>query len=120
MQPTLHIPTEILQQIDLYNTVGGGISLTSERYIQKEHEDILEIYTPGFGVANYGIEIHGNKLQIIRKIKLGEQYLPFQFRVMTIPYYVDLNSIYVEEFNGVIKVVLPKRLEDLYMNKKLI
>lgn len=119
MESTFNIPKDILKGIDIYNTIGGGISLTQE-WISKENDlEILHIKTPGFNEKNYEVIIKGNTLIVNRLISVNDELIPFQSKSYPLAYFVKINEIKVQNEDGVLQVFIPIDTELRNMERRL-
>lgn len=119
MESTFNIPKDILKGIDIYNTIGGGISLTQE-WISKENDfEILHIKTPGFNEKNYEVILKGNTLIVNRLISINEELVPFQSKNYPLSYFVKINEIKVQNEDGELQVYIPIDTELRNMERRL-
>ena len=104
---------DLLGQSDLMNTVNGGVRKT-EFSIKKVGNDILiEVSNPSIAPESFNFTINKNEL-LINVMRFNKSFsngqpimYPLFFKVIQIPYYVDINRIEATFENGVFKVLLP-------------
>jgi HSP20 family protein len=103
----------LLKQVDLMNTVNGGVRQT-DFSIKKVGNDILiEVSNPSISPEAFNFTINKNELTINvmrfdNSFSNGQPMMyPLFFKVIQIPYYVDINKIEATFKNGVFKVLLP-------------
>lgn len=104
---------DLLGQSDLMNTVNGGVRKT-EFSVKKVGNDILiEVSNPSIAPESFNFTINKNEL-LINVMRFNKSFsngqpimYPLFFKVIQIPYYVDINRIEATFENGVFKVLLP-------------
>ncbi|MCK5371850.1 MAG: Hsp20/alpha crystallin family protein [Cyclobacteriaceae bacterium] len=104
---------DLLGQSDLMSTVNGGVRKT-EFSIKKVGNDILiEVSNPSIAPESFNFTINKNEL-LINVMRFNKSFsngqpimYPLFFKVIQIPYYVDINRIEATFENGVFKVLLP-------------
>jgi len=104
---------DLLRQGDLMNTVNGGVRETHFK-IEKSGKDlVVELANPSIKPESFNFTIHGNELMInvMQTGEDGEQeqsvMYPLFFKVVKIPYFVDINRIEAYYEKGVFKVLMP-------------
>jgi HSP20 family protein len=104
---------DLLRQGDLMNTVNGGVRETHFK-IEKSGKDlVVELANPSIKPESFNFTIHGNELMInvMQTGEDGEQeqsvMYPMFFKVVKIPYFVDINRIEAYYEKGVFKVFMP-------------
>lgn len=104
---------ELLKQGDLMNTVNGGVRETHFSFEKSGKDMVVELSNPSINPEAFNFTIHGNELLInvmqYQKQHSNEQPLmyPLFFKVIRIPYFVDINRIKAYYEKGVFKVFLP-------------
>ncbi len=104
---------DLLGQSDLMNTVNGGVRKT-EFSVKKVGNDILiQVSNPSIAPESFNFTINKNEL-LINVMRFNKSFsngqpimYPLFFKVIQIPYYVDINRIEATFENGVFKVLLP-------------
>ncbi|MCK5280247.1 MAG: hypothetical protein KAK04_16950 [Cyclobacteriaceae bacterium] len=104
---------DLLGQSDLMSTVNGGVRKT-EFSVKKVGNDILiEVSNPSIAPESFNFTINKNEL-LINVMRFNKSFsngqpimYPLFFKVIQIPYYVDINRIEATFENGVFKVLLP-------------
>ncbi|MCG8310595.1 MAG: hypothetical protein MI975_24610 [Cytophagales bacterium] len=104
---------DILKQADVMNTVNGGVRQT-EYSVQKMGNDVLiKISNPSVSLESFNFTINKDELFInimhVEKSSAHDQLLmyPLFFKVVVIPYYVDINRIEATYESGIFKILLP-------------
>lgn len=116
------ISKELVKGVDLGNTVLGGMSESYFKHIDNENEYVIEVRTPGLTSDNYDIDLKNNTLYLYSTMtitKKGEEVnSPYLMRHFTLPYYIDLEAVVADFYNGTLKVTLPyKYLKDGFKKK---
>ena len=104
---------DLLKQVDLMNAVNGGVRKT-EFSVKKVGNDILiEVSNPSIAPESFNFTINKNEL-LINVMRFDKSFsngqpimYPLFFKVIQIPYYVDINKIEATFENGIFKVLLP-------------
>lgn len=106
-------------QIDLLNTLGGGISMTTLNMYETEHSLVISVQTPSIPGDNYLIEVKQRNLYIYSMLKINsfnkseqlsnELSVPAFVKVFPLPITVDENKIEANYENGELKIILPFR-----------
>lgn len=98
------------QQIDLINTLGGGVSMAQMRV--KSYKDRLEIrvFVPSVGPEAMQVVVDQNRLTIFGVLPAHngpEMKVPLFHQVFEIPFQVDVTQIRARFEAGMLKVILP-------------
>jgi HSP20 family protein len=107
-------------QIDLLNTMGGGLSMTSVNVAETQHGYIIKVKTPSLQGEAYQIEVNQNQLIIYTILNnhaelLAEQeentqrvLIPSFIRSFPLSPFVDKDRIEAVFEAGELKVIVPK------------
>ncbi|CAN5115686.1 hypothetical protein BH23BAC1_BH23BAC1_14030 [soil metagenome] len=116
--------TEIANQIDLLNTINGGVSMTSVDIIQGEDNFTIKVKTPGINKYAYHVEISNNKLLIFTLLQVdkieGTVQVPSFVKYFPIPKDVDSDEIEAVYEDGVLKVIVPFNKDNLVQKQRKI
>lgn len=98
------------QQVDLINTLGGGVSMA--RVAVKDKKDRLEVRVsaPGIHPENMQVIVDHNRLSVLGMLPAREGTelrMPLFHQMIQIPFQVDVNRIRARYQAGALKVVLP-------------
>ena len=106
---------KFVNQIDLLNTLGGGIAQTSVNVEQSENNLIITVKMPSIKEDSYNVVVNNNKL-VIYSVADHQQIsgendegysLPLFNEIFDIPYFVDAQNINAEVLEGELKVYMP-------------
>lgn len=104
---------ELLKQGDLMNSVNGGVRETHFKFEKSGKDLVVELSNPSISPEAFNFTVHGNEL-LINVMQSQEQendqqpiMYPLFFRVIKIPYFVDINRIEAYYEKGVFKVFMP-------------
>jgi HSP20 family protein len=100
---------ELLKQGDLMNTVNGGVRETHFKLEKSGKDLVVELSNPSISPEAFNFTVHGNEL-LINVMQSQEQendqkpvMYPLFFKVIRIPYFVDINRIEAYYEKGVSK-----------------
>jgi HSP20 family molecular chaperone IbpA len=103
----------MLNEGDLVNTVNGGVRQTEFRTKKVDNDILIEVSNPSVSPGSFNFTINKNEL-LVNVMRAEGVYsngepamFPLFFKVVKIPYYVDIKSIEASFENGVFKVLLP-------------
>ena len=104
---------DLLKQADIMNTVNGGVRQT-EFNVKKIGDDILiEVSNSSIAPEAFNFTINKNEL-LINVMHFENAFsnghprmYPLFFKVIVIPYYVDINKIEATYEKGIFKILLP-------------
>jgi HSP20 family molecular chaperone IbpA len=116
-----------LKQIDLMNTLNGGVSMASMNMEETEDSLTITVSAPGVSPESFNIFIDHSKLIVFSTIPGGhleeESELPLQvpmfYKTFDIPYFVDGNKIDAVYEEGVLQVTLPYRQKRTSLQRKI-
>ncbi|MBD1397354.1 Hsp20/alpha crystallin family protein [Pontibacter sp. JH31] len=100
----------ISQQIDLLNTVGGGISETYTDIRKNKKGAVIEVWAAGVNPESFRVVLHQNQITIfsvLQSLENPEMAVPMFTRIFMLPPQVDLNRIKAVYKDGELKVKLP-------------
>ena len=101
------------QQIDLLNTLNGGVSMAQVNVTQKEDRMVVTVNVPGLSPESLHIMVDYNRLILYGVLPQKNEHaqpefnLPLFGRVLPIPFQVDTTQIRAIYDDGQLKVVLP-------------
>ena len=101
------------QQIDLLNTLNGGVSMAQVDVAQKEDRMVVTVSVPGLSSESLHVMVDYNSLILYGMLpQKNEQAqpefnLPLFGRVLPIPFQVDTAQIRAVYDDGQLKVILP-------------
>ena len=106
---------KFINQIDLLNTLGGGIAQSSVNVEQSENDIVITVKMPSVNDDAYNVIVNNNKLVIYSLMdhqeKADEKSDGFAFPLFNeafdIPYFVDAQNINAEVLEGNLKVYMP-------------
>lgn len=100
-------------QLDLANTINGGVTLTSFKIQQNEDGYIVTLQNPGFDQDNYHVELKADRLTIYTTLnstedtKIKKPIVPTFLRHLPVPAHVDtdrIEAIFEEDY---LKIIAP-------------
>lgn len=100
----------IAQQIDLLNTVGGGISETYADIRKNKKGAVIEVWAAGVNPEAFRVVLHQNQITIFSLLQSQENpemAVPMFTRIFMLPPQVDLSRIKAVYKDGELKVKLP-------------
>jgi HSP20 family protein len=98
------------QQIDLINTLGGGVSMAQVAVKDKKDRLEVRVSAPGIGPENLQVIVDHNRLTVLGMLPTHEGTelrMPLFHQMIQIPFQVDVNQIRARYQAGALKVVLP-------------
>jgi len=105
------ISDEIIQSIDITNTLNGGVSEPNVKFSQHKDYSQIELKVPGIPEEQMHVKINNNFLVIYfeRTIEIRNEviYIPGIVYNKPIPYFVDSKKIRAQYNDGVLMVQLP-------------
>jgi HSP20 family molecular chaperone IbpA len=105
------VSDEILQTIDIANTLQGGISEPVIKFARFPEYRQIEVRVPGVGEENMHVKINNNQLMIFytHQIESRGQVIAVPHVVYNkpIPYFIDVNKINATFLDNVLTVQLP-------------
>jgi HSP20 family molecular chaperone IbpA len=122
-----------LKQIDLMNTLNGGVSMASLNMKEAEDSLTITVSAPGVSPEAFNIFIDHYKLIIFSTLQDNNSdeddfeksdmdvpmHVPMFYKSFDIPYFVDGNKIDAVYEEGVLKVVLPYRQKRTTLQRKI-
>jgi HSP20 family protein len=119
MKPNKNLLGVFGNQIDLLNTMGGGLSMTSLDIAETEHGYAINVKTPSLSSEAYHIEINQNQLIIYTLLnKQAQMYseqetegpkaiIPSFIRSFPLPEFVNKKGIEAVFEEGELKILVP-------------
>jgi HSP20 family molecular chaperone IbpA len=105
------VSDEILQSIDITNTLNGGISELRVKLSQHQEYRQIELKVPGMVEENMHVKINNNQLMVYFEHIIesrGEMiYAPHIVYNKPIPYFIDAKKIRAMYNEGMLTVQLP-------------
>ncbi len=114
-----------LKQIDLMNTLNGGVSMASLNMEEQENSLVITVSAPGVSPESFNIFIDHYKLIILSTLPnedlMDEEnmYIPMFYKAFDIPYFVEGSKIDAVYEDGVLKVILPYREKSTTLQRKI-
>ena len=111
MRRSKMISDEIIQSIDIGNTLHGGISQPEVRVSQHEDYRQVELWVAGVSEEHMHVKINNNQLVVYFELAIESRgsliSIPFIAYNKQIPYFIDARKIRANYANGVLTVQLP-------------
>jgi HSP20 family molecular chaperone IbpA len=105
------VSDDLLQSIDIANTLNGGISEPRMKLSQHPEYRQIELKVPGMVEENMHVKINNNQLMVYFEHTVesrGETiYAPHIVYNKPIPYFIDAKKIRAEYNEGILTVQLP-------------
>ena len=104
---------DLLKQADVMNTVNGGVRKTEYGVEKAGNDIIIKVSNPSVSPEAFNFTINKDELLInvlhFEKSFIDGQQLmyPLFYKVVVIPYYVDINRIEATYEKGIFSIVLP-------------
>ena len=104
---------ELLKQADIMNTVNGGVRQTEYSAKMIGDDILIKVSNPSIPTEAFNFTINKNELFInvmhFEKSNSDGQPVmyPLFFKIIVIPYYVDINKIEATFEDGIFKILLP-------------
>lgn len=100
----------IAHQIDLLNTLGGGISETYADIKKYKKGAVIEVWAAGVNPESFKVVLHQNQVtvfSVLQSQENPEMVAPMFTRIFELPPQVDLSKIEAVYQEGQLKVKLP-------------
>lgn len=100
----------IAEQLDLFNTIGGGISETYVDVKKYKKGAIIQVWAAGVDPEAYKVVLHNNQLTIYSVLQSdnnSQLAAPLFNRIIMLPPAVNLNRIEAVYQDGQLQVKLP-------------
>lgn len=100
----------IAYQIDLLNTVGGGVSETYVEIKKKKKSAVINVWAAGINPESFKVVLHQNQLTIfsvLQSVENPQMAVPMFNRIFTLPPQIDLARIKAIYRDGELRVKLP-------------
>lgn len=111
MRRTNWISADVLQSIDIANTLQGGVSQPEVQLTKLPDGRQIELKVPGISNQQMHVKINNNQLIVYYEIlvETRDKIIPIPFIVYNkpIPYYIDANRIKAMYVDKVLTVQLP-------------
>ena len=105
------ISDEIIQSIDITNTLNGGVSEPVVKISQHPEYRQIELKVPGMAEESMHVKVNNNQLVVYFEHMIesrGESiFIPHIVYNKPIPYFIDVKSIRANYKEGVLTVQLP-------------
>lgn len=102
---------EIIQSIDITNTLNGGVSQPMVKLSQHSKYRQIELKVPGMAEENIHVKINNNQLVVYfeHAVKSRNEtiYIPHIVYNKPIPYFVDAKNISAQYQEGILIIQLP-------------
>lgn len=100
----------IAHQIDLLNTLGGGVSETYADIKKYKKGAVIEVWAAGVNPESFKVVLHQNQLTVFSVLQSQdnpEMAAPMFTRIFTLPPQVDLSRIEAVYQKGQLTIKLP-------------
>lgn len=105
------VSDEIIQSIDITNTLNGGVSEYMVKLSQHSKYRQIELKVPGMVEENMHVKITNNQLAVYFEHTVESRgeviYAPQVVYNKPIPYFVDAKNIRAQYHDGVLTIQLP-------------
>jgi HSP20 family molecular chaperone IbpA len=105
------VSDEIIQSIDITNTLNGGVSESVLKISQHPEYRQIELKVPGMTEEHMHVKINNNQLVVYFEHTVetrGETiYIPHIVYNKPIPYFIDSKKIRAQYVDGVLTIQLP-------------
>lgn len=105
------ISDEIIQSIDITNTLNGGVSEPVVKISQHPEYHQIELKVPGIGEEHMHVKINNNQLMVYFERTMVSRDEPIAIPQVAyhkpIPYFIDVKNIRAQYGEGVLTVQLP-------------
>lgn len=101
---------DIAHQLDLFNTIGGGVSKTYVDIKKKKKSAVISFWAAGVTPESFKIVLHNNQLTVFSVLQSQENpqlFAPLFNRTFLLPPQVDLSNIEAIFHGGSLKIKLP-------------
>jgi HSP20 family molecular chaperone IbpA len=103
------------QQIDLLNTLSGGVSMAHVDVAKKKDRMVVKVTAPGISPDSLHVVVDYNRLILFgmlpqknnKELEQPEFNLPLFSQIVRIPFHVDTEQIRAVYENKQLKVILP-------------
>jgi len=120
-----HISKELLKNVDLMNTINGGISKPTVIMEREKKNYIITARVPGVSPEKLRIEVKNNRLFLFHDIDVenaalysGKNVIPFNIGYINIPFDVNIKGIIASYIDNELKITLPfNELSDGYFRR---
>jgi HSP20 family molecular chaperone IbpA len=120
-----HISKELLKNVDLMNTINGGISKPTVIMEREEKNYMVTARIPGVGPEKLRIEVKNNRLFLFHDIDIenpalysGKKVIPFNIGYIIIPFDVNIKGIEAIYADKELKITMPfNELSDGYYKR---
>lgn len=116
-------------QLDLLNTMNGGVSMTSVDVEQTDNSIIIKVSAPAVSPEAFDVLVDFNKLVVMSELKnqplvsepSGDDNfrIPMFFKVFDIPFFVDGNDIEAIYEDGELNIILPIKETGKQLQRKI-
>jgi len=105
------VSDEILQSIDITNTLNGGVSQPIVKLSQQKEYRQIELRVPGMTEESMHVKINNNQLVVYFEHLVESRdetiYIPIIVYNKAIPYFINSKKISAQYSEGVLTVQLP-------------
>lgn len=105
------VSDDLLQSIDITNTLSGGISEPRMKLSQHQEYRQIELTVPGMVEENMHVKINNNQLMVYFEHTVESRgeiiYAPHIVYNKPIPYFIDAKKIRAQYNEGMLTVQLP-------------
>ncbi len=111
MRSNRMISDDLIQSIDITNTLNGGVTEPILKLSQHQDYRQIELKVPGIAEENMHIKINNNQLVVYfdRTVESRKEtiYVPHIVYNKSIPYFIDVKNIRAQYIEGVLTIQLP-------------
>lgn len=100
----------IAQQIDLFNTIGGGVSETYAQVKKYKKGAIIQVWAAGVSPEAFKVILQNNQLTVLSVLQSQENpemAIPLFSRTYILPVQVDLGNVEAIHQDGQLQIKLP-------------
>lgn len=114
---------EILNQVDLINTINGGVSMTSVNTLLQDNNFIIKVHTPGINKYAYHVEVINNMVLIYNLITIDKNNGPIQvpsfIKYIPLPNNANAEEIHAVHEDNELKVIVPLDTQQNLKQRKI-
>jgi HSP20 family protein len=123
MRFSKNFPNEIINHVDILNTIGGGVSMTSVNVLVQDDQFIIKVHTPGLNKFAYHVEVINNTVLIYSLLSFdkneGEIQVPSFVKYVPLPKNANAEEIHAVHEDGELKVIVPVNTQQNHKQRKI-
>jgi HSP20 family protein len=100
----------VLTAADAISTFNGGMSMINVKLSKGEDNIRVDVTAPGISAESFRVDINNDRLYIYYLLNLKndeEKAVPYVIKALSIPFNVDIHSIWATYKNGKLSVYMP-------------